>query len=571
MNTQNETARRINHASLVQKNGNESTAQDIAVNGEKAPTSEYLITEIKAEMAALRAQHNGFHPDEEEIVKRASEAVWERYKGLCKGKVPEGLIRGVENLREEASRAKQNKRARTKRPAKETDGLQGGVVLCPDVELWRESVNGAEVLNSVTETLTRYVALPDGAAHALALWCAHTHCFKCFEHTPRLCITSPERGCGKTTLRDVVTLFVNRALPLENLTTATALRLADKYSPTILADEYDGWLRENEELRSLLNSGHKRGGFLTRCEGENHEPRLFNAFTPAALFGIGALPGTLHDRSIVIKLARARPGEVRARFDSRRTGPERDLARKLARFCGDNQERLAAADPVLPQGVYNRVADNWRPLFAIAEAAGGHWARHCAEAYVKLTSREIDTESQNIELLADIRRLFTEKAVEGRVLACDLHSWLIELEARPWSEAMRGRPISPRWLGVRLASFGIHANNIRDGKKVMKGYDPEAFHEAFERYLPPLDACGSAVDDLSVHPLHTREKHVADGVADDVADEEGQNTRDVADSGYIAKAGLVADPLVKEAHYDALRAAGGEIVTSPDGEEAVGV
>jgi hypothetical protein len=79
------------------------------------------------------------------------------------------------------------------------------------------------------------------------------------------------------------------------------------------------------------------------------------------------------------------------------------------------------------------------------------------------------------------------------------------------------------------------------------------------------------VDDLSVHPLHTREKHVADGVADDVADEEGQNTRDVADSGYIAKAGLVADPRIKEAHYDALRAAGGEIVTSPDGEEAVAV
>ena len=94
MNTQNETARRINHASLVQKNGNESTAQDIAVNGEKAPTSEYLITEIKAEMAALRAQHNGFHPDEEEIVKRASEAVSERYKGCLLYTSPSPRDRG---------------------------------------------------------------------------------------------------------------------------------------------------------------------------------------------------------------------------------------------------------------------------------------------------------------------------------------------------------------------------------------------------------------------------------------------------------------------------------------------
>ena len=69
-----------------------------------------------------------------------------------------------------------------------------------------------------------------------------------------------------------------------------------------------------------------------RCEGKTNEVRGFAAYAPAMLCGIGALPGTLHDRSIVIRLERAKPGELQQRFDSRRTEKEQELSRKLARF-----------------------------------------------------------------------------------------------------------------------------------------------------------------------------------------------------------------------------------------------
>jgi hypothetical protein len=54
------------------------------------------------------------------------------------------------------------------------------------------------------------------------------------------------------------------------------------------------------------------------------------------------------------------------------------LARKAARWCEDNVDRISTADPDLPAGIYNRVADNWRPLLSIADVAGGAWPQRGA-------------------------------------------------------------------------------------------------------------------------------------------------------------------------------------------------
>jgi hypothetical protein len=75
------------------------------------------------------------------------------------------------------------------------------------VELWPEVVSGADGAQRPAETFGRYIALPDGAADVLALWCAHSHSFNAFICLPRLNISSPEKGFGKTTLRDVIGVF----------------------------------------------------------------------------------------------------------------------------------------------------------------------------------------------------------------------------------------------------------------------------------------------------------------------------------------------------------------------------
>ena len=347
-------------------------------------------------------------------------------------------------------------------------------------------MNAVAVLNEVAETFSRYVALPDGAADALALWCAHTHVFDVFDCSPRLSISSPDKRCGKTTLREVISLFVARPVLAENLTVAVLFRLIESNRPTVLADECDSWLRDNGDLRGMLNSGHRRTGKAYRCQGEGHAVRAFDVFAPVVLCGIGALPGTLHDRSIVIRLKRAKRDELQKRFDSRRTQHEQELCQKLVRFCADNRAALEACDPVLPPGLFNRLADNWRPLFAIANIAGGHWPQRMAVAFAKLTSNEdIDAQGIGVMLLADIQKVLHEKKKE-RIFSKALVDELCRMADRPWPEAHRGKPITETWLARRLRPYDVHSKDLRIGQGRAKGYEAADFAEAFERYLYSL-------------------------------------------------------------------------------------
>lgn len=363
------------------------------------------------------------------------------------------------------------------------ENLQGGAVNLADVEPWPQPVDGASALNEVADTFNRYAVLPDGAADAIALWCAHAHVFEAFTCSPRLNIGSPEKGCGKTTTRDVTAEFVPRPLLTENLSVAVLFRVTEKHKPTLLADECDSWLRDNEELRGMLNAGHRRGGQALRCEGDSNEVRAFNVFAPAVLCGIGSLPGTLHDRSIVIRLERAKPGELRERFDSRHTQKEKELCRKLARFCADSKSRLESCDPELPPGVFNRMADNWRPLFAIAQVAGRDWPARAVASFSKLTSRD-DADAQGIGamLLADIRQTYIE-ARAVRLFSKSIVDGLRGMTDRPWPEAHHGKPITETWIARRLRSFGIVPHTLRIGEERFKGYELTDFADALDRYV----------------------------------------------------------------------------------------
>ena len=94
--------------------------------------------------------------------------------------------------------------------------------------------------------------------------------------------------------------------------------LAQIAAPTLLIDEADTFLKENDELRGILNTGHRRGGQVTRTVGDDHEPRQFSTWAPAVIAMIGRLPDTLNDRSVVISLRRRKPSEKVESFRSDR-------------------------------------------------------------------------------------------------------------------------------------------------------------------------------------------------------------------------------------------------------------
>ncbi len=368
------------------------------------------------------------------------------------------------------------------------DNMQGSAVRLPDVDPWPDPVDGAETLNAVAMVCTRYLKLPPGAADTQALWAAHTHAFEAFTHTPRLNFCSPDKGCGKTTALDVMATMTSRPLRTESISAAVLFRLVDAQNPTLLLDEVDSYLNEAEELRGLLNAGHKRGAQALRCEGESNTVRGFKAFAAAALAGIGNLPGTLHDRSIKIRLVRAKPGEVPDRFDSRHTEVEGVLCRKLARWATDNFAKLEACDPKLPAGAFNRLADNWRPLFAIAEVAGADWPARAAAAFAALTATE-DSDAQGVgtTLLTDIDAIFANEATD-RLPSAKLAEALAAMEGRAWPEfGKTAKPITPNQLARQLKKFSIAPRTIKlSAGQTAKGYHLADFKEAFERFLPHL-------------------------------------------------------------------------------------
>jgi putative DNA primase/helicase len=356
-------------------------------------------------------------------------------------------------------------------------------------EPWSEEVDGDDLLDQIRQGILRHVVMSQTQAIIVALWTVHTHAFDCWRYTPRLGITAPEKGCGKSTLLDVLKELTPRAIKTENLSTATMFRIVDGYRPILLIDEFDTFLKGNEELRGALNAGHAKGGRHLRCEGEYNQVRAFKTFAPAALAGIGNLPPTLADRSIPVLLQKRRQDETLEELSDHHVGHLNDLASQITRWVADNRQNLLTIKPELPVGIFNRDADNVRPLLTIAEVAGGDWPGQAREAvFAVMSDVGDDAESIGVRLLADMRTVFEQTGhdkLPSKILTQHLH----EFEDRPWAEyGRKEQPISPSQLARLLRRYGITPGSIRWGEETPKGYQLSAFKDAFARYLPRQNA-----------------------------------------------------------------------------------
>ena len=372
------------------------------------------------------------------------------------------------------------------------DGLQGHALDLPPPEPWPEPVDGAELLDHVASAIKRYVVMSEHAAIGGALWCLHTYFLDCFLISPRLAIRSATHRCGKTTFLDIVSHLALRALASANVTAASVFRVIEACRPTLLIDEADTFLPEADELRGVINSGHRKGGAVIRTVGDDHEPRKFSTYAACAIALIGKLPTTLHDRSApVIDLKRRLPSEKVDNFRLDRTAHLDELARKAARWASDNAARIQDADPALPAGLFNRDGDNWRPLLAIAEAAGGKWPDRAREAAaICCAVAGVEDASQVELLLSDIRDVFAAKKADGITLADEITSAalverLVAIEGHPWAEMGKSqRPLTQTRLARMLRPLGIGPEKVGPEDKRLQGYSRDRFKEAFSRYLP---------------------------------------------------------------------------------------
>jgi putative DNA primase/helicase len=396
----------------------------------------------------------------------------------------------------------------------------GTAIFMEEVELWPEPVDGVELLNDLTATFKRHVALPDFADVLMALWVVFTYAIDAAFTAPILAITSPQKRCGKTTLLALLTQLVHKALSASNITAAALFRSIEKWMPTLLVDEADTFLKDKEELRGVINAGHTRStAYVIRTVGDDHEPTQFNVWGAKAIAMIGALPDTIADRSINVTMRRRRADEKIEKLRVDRTGEFSDLARRCARWSSDNMGRLKAADPSVPDSLHDRAADNWRPLLAIADAVGGKWPELARNAATAMSGSESqDDDSAGVMLLTDMQTIFKEDGAH-HIASAELVKKLVEIEERPWPEWYHQKPITPRQVARLLKPFKITPATIRIGHRTAKGYSHADLKDAFARYISLSSVTG--VTSLNNNEI---ENNLSVTLKPDVTDKNGDNS-----------------------------------------------
>jgi hypothetical protein len=352
--------------------------------------------------------------------------------------------------------------------------------------------DGAAALDDARAFIARFCALPvEHAYTAVTLWAAHAWALDAFDSTPRLAFLSPEPGSGKTRALEILTLLVPWPMHAVNATPAALFRsVADPASRrTILFDEIDTIFgpkaKEHEELRGLLNAGHRRSGVAYRCvgEGTRQEVVAFPAYAGVALAGLGQLPDTILTRSIVIRMRRRAPHEHIEPYRARIHEPEgKKLGQQLGDWANSAAERMSGAWPEMPPGVTDRPADVWEPLLTVADAAGGPWPERARNACTWLVRDNADRGiSLGIRLLADLRGIFGGKPA---MTTEDILNQLHGLDAAPWAD-LKGQPLDPRGLARLLDAYDIAPTKVKVDGRSLQGYRAEHLTDAWVRYLSP--------------------------------------------------------------------------------------
>lgn len=359
--------------------------------------------------------------------------------------------------------------------------LNGGLADLADLA----HVEGCTTLDAVDAFLARFIAYPnEHARHAHTLWLAHTWRMDEWDSTPRLAFMSPEKGSGKTRALEVSERLVPHSVRVSQATTGYILaKISEDPPPTLFYDEidtvYGQKARGNEDLRAVLNAGHRRGAMAGRGNWGNDglAGQEYPAYCAVALAGLGRLPETIADRAVIIRMKKRMRTECVEQFRPRLNGNE---AKAIGDALGSWMRNAPLSWPH-DMPVEDRAADVWEALIMVADAAGGRWPASARRAAVVLTSDKPEA-SRGVQLLNDLREIFgtQEKLRSDNIVAA-----LIELPDSPWGRFHAdGKPLDFRDLARLLRQYDVRSRDIWVRGASAKGYTADDLQDAWERYLP---------------------------------------------------------------------------------------
>ena len=353
-------------------------------------------------------------------------------------------------------------------------------------------------LDRINHFIRRFLVLPNESDYSIvSLWIAHTYFTHKIKTTPRLAIISPEYGCGKSRVLEVLESLTFKGEKLDHHTRSYLMRTVDLIReeftrpPTLLIDEIDSVFRakseEGEATRAFANTGYRATGFYGITEGDSKKtPTKFRTFAPMALAGKGeVLPESVMTRAVIIRLQRRMGNEFIEDFLTDLVAFEAEELREELLGWSDNcAQDIAILNPELP--VRDRDREVWLPLFMVAHLADSEWIKRAELALANIEEAKSDnTLPRERQLLSDIWKIFQAQE-KDKIRSSVIILELIEMPDSEWETYNFGKPINERALAKKLRTYGIKPSQIRFENGVgAKGYHRSEIESAVRRYLDP--------------------------------------------------------------------------------------
>lgn len=339
---------------------------------------------------------------------------------------------------------------------------------------------GRTVVDDIREHLGTYLspASPDDL-DVLALWAAHTHLARESYTSPRILVTSPMPGSGKTTVLEHLERLVPFAVTMASVSSSALIPrlIAAREAGTtaLLIDEAEKALSPNkpgiEDVLGVLNSGYKVGGsrpVLIPSKEDGWVAQSLPTFAPVAMAGNAPdLPEDTMQRTITVTMFPAAEGQVEE-SDWELIEPDvRSLGERLAEWADAIRDDVRTTRPPVPTGCTGRIKERWLPLKRVAVFAGGRWPeavdamiRHNLEDMASDREEGLSTMPIHVHLLRDLHDVFKSSGAD--FLTTDqIIGELVDRHPERWGAASPfGRPLNAQRHGRML----VKNFSIRSGK-----------------------------------------------------------------------------------------------------------
>lgn len=227
----------------------------------------------------------------------------------------------------------------------------------------------SDLYDDIKAEVEKYCILKEGYSDVVTLWILGCYFISEISPFPRLVVTAPAKGCGKSQVLKVINALTNNSKLSANPTAAVLYRLKKDNHPIRLIDEVDQWLKKEREATDILNMGFEKGGVVERVDPVSNQPREHDVFMPIAMAGIqieAQLDTTTLSRSIVLHVQKERGGEYA------------NLPKMLKAYEPLREKALTVIEPMkklytpgtTPDHPEDRMTQVWESLYGIADMAG---------------------------------------------------------------------------------------------------------------------------------------------------------------------------------------------------------